>query len=184
MADEDLDLDAAEGEKPEGEEGEGEKKSSRKLIIIIAVAVIVLGAAGFFGWKFFLAEPDQPPADQKAADSAEAKKGEQKAEESKPGSVVTMAPFIVNLADASGKRYLKLSLAVDAKDAKLKKEMEDRMPQIRDSILLLLTSKSYADISTMAGKLRLRNEVLKNINRALIGKGSVHAVYFTEFVVQ
>jgi flagellar FliL protein len=50
--------------------------------------------------------------------------------------------------------------------------------------LLLLTSKSYGDISNVSGKLRLRNEVLQAFNRALAGKGSVHAVYFTEFVVQ
>ncbi len=183
MADEELDVEAGEGE---GEEQEGEKKKSpMKLIIILVVAIAVLGGGGFFAWKFFLAEPEKPPVAEEEKAAAEGG-GEQKAkeDESKPGAILSLEPFIVNLADAEGKRYLKLSLAVDARNEELKKEVEDRMPRIRDSILLLLTSKSYADIATMAGKIRLRNEVLQIINRALAGKGSVHAVYFTEFVVQ
>jgi len=97
---------------------------------------------------------------------------------------LNLAPFIVNLADPEGKRYLKLTLAVDAKDPKLTKEIESRIPMIRDSILLLLTSKTYADIASTAGKIRLRNEILQGINRSLGTLGSVHTVYFTEFVIQ
>lgn len=182
MADEDLEMEA--GEETEGEEGGEKKKSSMKLIIIAVVGLVVLGAGGFFGWKFFFAAPDKPK-DQAAVEEQKAKEGEGKeAAATKPGTVLNLQPFIVNLADPSGKRYLKLSLAVDAKDEKLKAELEARMPMIRDSILLLLTSKSYSDISTVAGKIRLRNEILKIINKALVGVGGVHAVYFTEFVVQ
>jgi flagellar FliL protein len=179
-------------ERDEAQQGGG-KKSPLKLIIILLVAVLVLGAAGFFGWKFFLAGEEAPapapaeaPApDQKAAGEAPAPEaGGGKEAPQVPAEVMELEPFIVNLADPSGKRYLKLQLAVDAKNEELKKEIQARMPQIRDSILLLLTSKSYSDIAPVAGKIRLRNEILKIINRSLLGAGSVHAVYFTEFVVQ
>ncbi|MGD9125382.1 MAG: flagellar basal body-associated FliL family protein [Desulfarculaceae bacterium] len=195
MAEEDLTQD---GGKEGQEEKEPKKKGGMMKIIIILVAVVLLGAGGFFGWKFFMADSEEPAAEtaqtgeKKAAEGekgaakeegAEKEEGEGKAP-AKPGTVLNLEPFIVNLADPSGKRYLKLTLTVDAKDEKLKKEMEDRMPMIRDSLLLLLTSKSYADINSVAGKLRLRNEVLKAINRSLGGVGAVHAVYFTEFVVQ
>ena len=101
-----------------------------------------------------------------------------------PLTVLAMDPFIVNLADPSGKRYLKLSLTIDCKNEETRKLLEGQMPKIRNDLLLLLTSKSYANISTMDGKIRLRNEVLLKINAALGGIGEVHAVYFTEFVVQ
>ncbi len=181
----DMEVDATDEAEEEGGE---KKKSSMKLIIIIVVAVLLLGGGGFFGWKFFMAGDEKPAAD-KAQATAEGEKAGEKAEEAQkgphvPGTVLELEPFIVNLADPSGKRYLKLKISVDAKDEKLKKEIEVRMPQIRDSILLLLTSKSYADIAPVAGKIRLRNEILQIFNRSLLGVGAVHGVYFTEFVVQ
>jgi flagellar FliL protein len=185
---------ADENERDQAAQDGGEKKKSPlKLIIILLVGVLVLGAAGFFGWKFFLAGEEKPAAPAQAPAQGQEDPGEAPAAEegeasqaapSVPEEVMELEPFIVNLADPSGKRYLKLQLAVDAKNPELKKEIEARMPQIRDSILLLLTSKSYSDIAPVAGKIRLRNEILKIINRSLLGAGSVHAVYFTEFVVQ
>ncbi len=186
MPDLDMEVDAA---AEAGEEAGGEKKKAPlKLIIIIVAALVILGGGGFFGWKFFLA-PSEKAADkaaqtEKAGGEKAGEKGDEKKGPAVPGTVLDMEPFIVNLADPAGKRYLKLKIAVDAKDEKLKQEITMRIPQIRDSILLLLTSKSYADISPVAGKIRLRNEILQIINRSLIGVGSVHGVYFTEFVVQ
>jgi flagellar FliL protein len=98
--------------------------------------------------------------------------------------MMPLEPFVVNLVDPAGKRFLKLTLAVDIKEEKTKKEIESRLPQIRDAILLLLTSKGYNDIAQVAGKLRLRNDILRIINQALGASGQVHAVYFTEFVIQ
>ena len=193
MPPDNMDLDGAlNADGGEGGEKEPEKKKSKlMLIIILVVGMAVLGAGGFFGWRMFFAEEKKPPEAAAKAAGEEGKKPEgEKGKDDKgeaagkPGTVINLEPFIVNLADPSGKRYLKLSLAVDAKNEKLKLELEARKPQIRDSILILLTSKTYNDIAPVAGKIRLRNEVLKIINRFLGGVGSVHAVYFTEFVVQ
>ena len=182
MADEELEQEGASAE----EGGEKKKGGKLKLIIIAAVGALVLGAGGFFGWQMFFA--DEKPPEKPAAEKAKADKeaGAQPEAETKPpaGTVVNLEPFIVNLADSTGKRYLKLTLAVDAKEPNLKKAMQARMPMIRDSILLLLTSKTFKEISTVTGKIRLRNEILKIMNRSLSGVGSVHAVYFTEFMVQ
>ncbi|MFH1035769.1 MAG: flagellar basal body-associated protein FliL [Pseudomonadota bacterium] len=176
-----------------GEEGK-KKPGLIKLIIIGVVALAVLGGGGFAAYKFFFAKP-APPAAEGQADAGHGDKKEEKKEEKKDahggghgGEKVAppfaMEPFIVNLADPGGKRYLKLTLSLDIKDEKLKKELEMRMPQIRDSVLLLLSSKTFADISPVAGKIKLRNEVLKIINNTLGGAGQVHALYFGEFVIQ
>ena len=181
MADEELEQTGA-----TEEEGGKKKKGKLMLIIIIVVGALLLGAGGFFGWQMFFAE-EAPPPEKVAAEKAAAEKDDkQAAAETKPpeGTVVNLEPFIVNLADSGGKRYLKLTLAVDAKEPNLKKAMQSRMPMIRDSILLLLTSKTFKEVSTVTGKIRLRNEILKIMNRALSGVGAVHAVYFTEFMVQ
>jgi len=189
MADEDLELEGA------GEEGAGEggkKKGGMKLIIIVAVGLIVLFGAGFGAWWFLLAGDEAPPPPaapaaqqgQAPAEGAAPAQGQEGAAQEKPGTIVQLEPFVVNLADPGGKRYLKLTMAVDAGDEKLKAEIDARLPQIRDSILLLLTSKAYQDIAEVAGKIRLRTEVLAIFNRYLAGAGSVHAVYFSEFVIQ
>lgn len=183
MADDDLDLEGG-GELEES----GEKKKSPMMLIIIIAAVVLLLGGGAAGYFFFMTD-DAPPAAQEGqaeggAEGQAGQEGEGAKKAEKGGAVVKLDPFIVNLADPTGKRYLKLSLAVDTTDEKTQQELEGRMPQIRDSILLLLTSKSYADISSVAGKIRLRNEVLQIINRALKGVGDIHAVYFTEFVIQ
>ncbi len=172
MADDELEVAAAEGE----EEGE-KKKSPMKLIIIIAAALVILGAGAYFGMDMFFGEATP----EEAVEQAKAAKAK---EDKEPLTVLALEPFIVNLADPSGKRYLKLSLTIDCKSEDTKTLLEGKMPIIRNDLLLLLTSKSFADISSMDGKIRLRNEVLLKINAALGGTGEVHAVYFTEFVVQ
>lgn len=184
MPEEDMEMEAAAQEEVEGDPA-AKKSFPLMKILILLVGVVILGAGGFFGWQFFFAGPpaekEQAAVEEKAPDKA---KGAKANEPEKPGNVLNLAPFIVNLADPEGKRYLKLTLAVDAKDSKLTKEIEVRMPMIRDSILLLLTSKTFSDVASTAGKIRLRNEILQGINRTLGNLGSVHTVYFTEFVIQ
>lgn len=58
------------------------------------------------------------------------------------------------------------------------------MLYIRDSVLLLLSSRTFNNISPVAGKIKLRNEVLKIINNTLASAGQVHTLYFGEFVIQ
>lgn len=176
----------------EGSE-DGKKKSGLiKLIIIGVGALLVLGGGGFAAYKFFFAKANPAAAEGQAeaghGDKKEEKKEEPKKDahgkEEKVAPPFTLEPFIVNLADPGGKRYIKLTVSLDVKDEKLKKEIEMRMPQIRDSVLLLLSSKSFNDISPVAGKIKLRNEVLKIINNTLGGAGQVNTLYFGEFVIQ
>jgi len=62
-------------------------------------------------------------------------------------------------------------------------EVNERMPQIRDSILLLIGNKTFAELNDLQGKLQLRAEIIVRLNK-LLKKGKVKGIYFTEFVVQ
>jgi flagellar protein FliL len=55
--------------------------------------------------------------------------------------------------------------------------------QLRDSIILLLSSQGFEEISTVEGKLGLKQELLSRVNQ-ILGQGAVSRIYFTEFVVQ
>jgi len=62
-------------------------------------------------------------------------------------------------------------------------ELEQLKPRLRDSILDLLTSRSYKDLVELAGKQRLREDIAGRVNNAL-SKGKITKVYFTDFVIQ
>jgi flagellar FliL protein len=96
---------------------------------------------------------------------------------------IEFKPFIVNLNDVGGKRFLKLTMSIEAETQELTDEINLKMPQFRDVILLLLSSLSYDDIATLDGKMRLRNQMLNRINAGLT-KGKTKNIYFSEFVVQ
>ncbi len=99
------------------------------------------------------------------------------------GALLALDPFIANLADEDGRRYLKATLQVEFFGARVPDEFNARVPQMRDLMLTLLTSKLFAEIRTPEGKAVLRDDIINRMNRAL-NKDLVKAVYFTEFIVQ
>lgn len=163
------------GEK-EGKEGEeqapAKKSSALKWIIIIVVIVVVLGGAGA-GAYFFLFKSKAPAVDKKPAEHA------------KP-QVTIFCPldaFIVNLNDNDGERYLKVVMQLELSDQPALDELNLLKPKVRDSILDLLTVKTYKEMMDPIGKQRLRDEIAYRTNGYLT-KGKVLKVYFQEFVIQ
>jgi flagellar FliL protein len=57
------------------------------------------------------------------------------------------------------------------------------MAQLTDTVLMLLTSKTYEDIAGYSGKERLRHELIIRLN-SFLETGSIRRIYFTEFVMQ
>lgn len=176
MAEEEKEL---EEEKKDAGTGTESKGSARKWIII-GIVVLVLGGGGYGAWDFLLAEKllgrDNPQ-------TAETEQSTAKVEDEEFGSIYKMDSFIVNLLDREGKRYLKTTIEFEVENDDITKKLTRRTPQLRDAILLLLTSKSFEDISKPQGKLRLKSELIARINQILPGAG-IRTLYFTEFVVQ
>ena len=100
-----------------------------------------------------------------------------------PGIIFETEPFIVNLADAPDIRYLKLTVKLEVENESVSTNLSGRIPQLRDTILVLLSSKESASIRTPQGKFQLRDEITQRVN-ALLPKPGVKTVYFTDFVVQ
>lgn len=101
----------------------------------------------------------------------------------KIGFLYTMDPIIVNLADLEVSKYLKIRIEIECNDIKITEEIDKRVPQIRDIIITLLSSKTFNEIYDREGKKRLKNEILQNINQ-LLGEKKVREIFFTEFVIQ
>ena len=141
--------------------------------------MVVLGAGGYVGWDHFKGNKNE---DRKETQITKAEPSKKK-DETK--IVFPLESFIVNLADKAGlgKRYLKVTLALEVRDEEKKRTVESYTVELRDTILLLLSSQSFTEIGTMEGKLELKHALLSRINHAL-GGSVVQRLYFTEFVVQ
>lgn len=151
------------------------KKSPLKLIILAFVLVLLLGG-GAFAWKTGMLHSIM---------GGKNKVSQEIRKDTKPdiGPIYTMDSFIVNLNEPQGRRYLKVKIALEMNREKLKSEMDQRLPQLRDGILTLLSSKSYKDIADYSGKYQLREEILNMIN-GYLKTGKIKNVYFTQFIVQ
>ena len=99
------------------------------------------------------------------------------------GTIWPMEPFIINLQDSGGDRYLKLVVQLEISDPQGVKDLDQLKPKLRDNILELLAAKTYRELMETAGKQRLREEIAMRLNSFLTNT-KVTRVYFTEFVIQ
>lgn len=99
------------------------------------------------------------------------------------GFLYKMDPLIVNLADKETLHYLKIKIDLESTEEKPNEEFEKRLPQIRDNILLLLSTKERTDLMDAEGKNKLRTELREKINN-LLKNFKIKDIYFTEFLIQ
>ncbi len=155
---------------PEGEEKKGGKK---KLLLFIIIGVVLLAGVGG-GAYFFLFAKSPPPEEQEK---------EAPPPEPEVGPFLQLDPFIVNLADPTGHRYLRAKITLEFRNDEAFQKANERIPQINDAIIMVLSSKTVEEMLSPEGKLELRLELIRKLNN-LLGPDSVRNIYFTQFVVQ
>jgi flagellar protein FliL len=170
----------AEGKEPEGEgkepEGEVQPKKFPLKLIILGGLVIVLVAGGFFVWNMHMKE---------SKTEAQVFETIPQKIEKEEAAAYPLDSFIVNLMDKTGlsKRYLKVGMILEIGKQEQGMILDKYKPQMRDTILILLSSKSFIEINTMEGKLELKQALLSRLNQ-ILGSVIVRRIYFQEFVVQ
>ena len=155
------------------------KKSKLKWILLILLLLLIGGGAAG-AWFFVLQDKFMPMlfGDNKS------EKVEASPIAARPkGTTVSLPAFTVNLADPLGQRFIKINLDLEVADAKVTDEIAQQNARIRDSIILLLSSKSYADIATTESKLVLKSEITDRLNN-ILGLGKIHQVFITDMVIQ
>lgn len=114
------------------------------------------------------------------------KKAEKKGEggEEGGGTLVDLQEIVVTLAgDSARPRYLRLGVNIETADEEIKMELEEKRPQLRDAVIMALSDKTAAMLSTPEGKKRLREEIYSRASE-LSPEGGVLNVFFTDLVVQ
>jgi flagellar FliL protein len=122
-------------------------------------------------------------SDSKSNGAAFSENAKEKAMSAGKKKVFPLKTFVVNLADAGGKRYLRVGIVLELNDAALSSEVEENLPHIRDKILMILPSKTFDAIKTFEGKMALKSEIMNGLN-SLLKEGKISNLYFEEFVVQ
>ena len=170
---------AAEAQQAPQKDGGGGQKPT--LFIILAIVnMIVLGAVGFMVWKGNEERAARPNIDDVI--QGEAKDSEIEAEEEPYiGELIPLETFLVNLAGSRGRKLAKINLELEVEGERIEEEIDKRKPQIRDIIIILLSSKTHAQVATKEGKDFLRAEIRDTVN-AFLTKGKIKSVYFTEFI--
>lgn len=131
--------------------------------------------------------------------------------ENQKGFVVDLGDFILNLSDVAPRKYLKVNVALElsskpedevAEPAKkeggkeggegggaaaaspLDAQMEQFKPAMRDAIITNLSSKTSAELSTIAGKELAKEQITEAINSIFAGDREVLRVSFGQFIIQ
>ncbi len=183
MADGDV---IEDGEEGEGDQQEGAKKKlPLKLIIIVVVVLLVGGGAGAF---FMMGDKNtDDAATSESKEVAESEEGEASNALGEAHYFSLDPPFIVNFTGKSRARFLQVNIEGMTRDATVKESITKHFPQVRNNIVLLLSSKTYDELNSPEGKAALRKQVLKEVQKVLeaeTGKEGIEDVYFTSFVMQ
>ena len=110
-------------------------------------------------------------------------------EEPKPAKKVKkdlmfhLEPFIVNLAKSGGNRFLKVTVSLEMSSPEVRLGLKKNIQKVTDSILLLLSTKTFKDVYSVQGKFTLKGEITTRANQFLT-EGQVKGAYFTEFIIQ
>ena len=162
--------------KPDKAAGGGRKK-----LVVMVAAMLVLLLAGGAAWYFLVYKKAEVAKQAEASKAAAIAKTVP--EEAQIGPMVEIKEFVVNIIGQDVSHYVKASMSLELDREATLDEVNKRMPQIRDAILLLIGNKTYEELQDIQGKNQVKAEVKSKIN-SFLKTGKVNNVYLTDFVVQ
>jgi flagellar FliL protein len=152
-------------------------KSKTKLIIIIVAVILFLCAIGGAGYYFLIKKPEAPEAQQTS-----------KIKEPKAPIFIQLDSFTVNLLTASTDepQFLQIGISLQLLQEKSTEQLKQRLPHVKNQILMLLTNSKASDIVTLEGKEQLIGKIVTQINELykLGDENPVVGAFFTSFIIQ
>lgn len=155
---------------------DGAKTKSKKgliIAIIVVVNVLAIGAA------FFLLGGKGDEEGQK--NGARQNRGGRNAPAD--GPIIELDGFVVNLAAAREKKYLKTKMSVHLYTLEDQPEFEKYLSVVRNEILLQLSAVEVESVMTIEGKRELEKMLVQKVNERL-DMDRIANIYLTEFVTQ
>jgi flagellar FliL protein len=146
-------------------------KSGRRIWLFALIAILLLGGGGA---GVYWLKGQAAPAGEEQEDAAEG-----------PSFVVPFEAFVVNLADAGGARFLRVTLSLVVSDAESQESLEEPVTRtrVRSAILELLAQQTSDVLVTPEGKTALKKSIGEHAREAE-SHLRITDVFFSEFIVQ
>ena len=96
------------------------------------------------------------------------------------GVLYPLDGFLVNISSDRGPRFLQMKLELELDTPALEDEIALKRPALRDAIIVLLTSRNYAELRDPKGMRKLRSDIMRAVNN-LLKSGQIKEIYFTQF---
>ena len=158
------------------------EKGAVSILMIILIAVLII-SWGVIGW-LLIGNHSEMNEDPVAVEKAEVQ-ALLKDDQDERG-LFPLETLIVNLEDDNAARYLKTTIKIELTNKAMVNELQkDEITKAKmlDTILLVLSSKKYAELLNIEGRMKVRQELILRLNGIVRDQG-VRNIYFTEFVVQ
>lgn len=177
--------------------------------LITTLMLLVAGVAGGAAWYLSSGDRDTHAAADPAGE-ADAKKRNRNPKEAR--IFVPMDQFVVNLNDSNLDRYAQVAVVLEVEDSPTENRIKAAMPAVRNEILLLLSSRSAAELLSLEGKEQLAIDIAVAAHAVLsndapprpasrangpdaelaptqrtfddVDTGPIAAVHFSQFIVQ
>ncbi len=149
----------------------------KKMVMLILVAILSIGAGVGGTWYFMQS--------QQGEEDEEPKKKKKK----KPTEFIKFEPFTVNLhPEEDGERhYLQVEISLKVNQTEVVGIVKEKMPEIRNKTLLLLSSKKASEIFTLEGKQQLGKSIVEEI-QLIVGdedfNEDIKETLFISFIIQ
>ena len=160
--------------------GAAPEKKNILMIVQSVFNIVALLGVGVLVYKDGNKVTDKDKLTQVLRGVEEAKKLEEE-NENFIGNLLPLETFLVNLSGSNGTKLAKVNMELELNSDEVQSEIDKLKPKIRDIIIIILSSKTYAQVSSKEGKNELRTQIKDKVNLFLT-KGQIKRVYFTEFI--
>lgn len=122
--------------------------------------------------------------DEHGAPAAEGHGGAPAKKASSDARTIPLEQFTVNLASPGGtaQKFVRVNIALEIPSEDIEKEVQAKMPQVRNAIIDLFNSKRPNDLVSAEQREYLKEEIRNALN-SFMNNGKVKGVYFTNFAV-
>lgn len=169
---------------------EGKGKSKMMIIIIVAVVLVAGAAAAYFllggSDDAAVVEGDAAQGEEMAAESTDAGGGAA----ATIGTALYVAmprPFVFNVPGSGRDRLVQIKVQLMVRGSDNEETAKMHVPLIEGTLLKVFSGANADDLVTEAGKVNLREQSVREVQKAmqeLVGNQIVEQVLFTGFVMQ
>ncbi len=99
------------------------------------------------------------------------------------GQFMELQGLIINPAGTNGTRYLMVNLGLESANSGVLEELKGKEVVVRDTILKLLGQRTVEELADISLRTQLKQELREAVN-AVLRKGKIDRVYFTQYVLQ